>query len=89
MSAFVDLVPVAPDKVRQSYPIEYYLESLEEHSEGKIHKSAPEPGNGNVNTVNMYFVNQAGGNTRINRTEFVYDERKRVCKCLLIFELPA
>ena len=58
-----------------------------ENSEGKIHKSEPEPGNGNVNTV--YFVNQARGNTRISRTEFVYDERARDCKCLLIFELPA
>ena len=43
---------------------------MEEYSEGKIHKSEPEPGNGNVNAV--YFVNQAGGNTRISRTEFVY-----------------
>ena len=40
------------------------LESVEEYSEGKIHKSEPEPGNGDVNTVN--FVNQAGGNTRIS-----------------------
>ena len=63
------------------------LESVGEYSEGKIHKSEPEPGNGNVNTV--YFVNQARGNTRISRTEFVYDERARDCKCLLIFELPA
>ena len=54
---------------------------------GKLHKSEPEPGNGNLNTV--YFVNQARGNTRISRTEFVYDERARHCKCLLIFELPA
>ena len=36
----------------------------------RIRKSEPEPGNGNVNTV--YFVNQARGNTRISRTEFVY-----------------
>ena len=56
-------------------------------SKGKIHKSEPEPGNWNVNTV--YFVNQARGNTRISRTEFVYDERERDCKCLRIFELPA
>ena len=40
--------------------------------EGKIHKSEPERGNGNVNT--LYFVNQARGNTRTSRTEFVYDE---------------
>ena len=37
--------------------------------------SEPESGKGNVNTV--YFVNQAGGNTRISRTEFVYAERAR------------
>ena len=40
-------------------------------SEGKIHKSEPELGNRNVNTV--YFINQARGNTRITHTEFVYD----------------
>ena len=39
----------------------FYLESVEEYSVGKIHKSEPDPGNGNVNTV--YFVNQARGNT--------------------------
>ena len=43
---------------------------MEEYSEGNIHKSEPELGNGNVNTV--YFVNRARGNTRISRTEFVY-----------------
>ena len=75
------------DRKVQSYPVEYCLESVEEYSEGKIHKSEPEPENGNVNT--LYFVYQARGNTRINRTEFVYDERARDCKCLLIFKLPA
>ena len=70
--AFVDLVPVATEKVRQSYPVENFLESVEEYSEGKIHKSEPEPGNGNVNT--LYFVNQDRGNTWISRMEFVYDE---------------
>ena len=35
----------------QSYPVEYYLESVEEYSKGKIHVSEPEPGNGNLNTV--------------------------------------
>ena len=49
--------------------------------------SEPEPGNGNVNTV--YFVNHARGNTRLSRTEFVFDERPRDCKCLLRFELTA
>ena len=47
----------------QSYPVEYYLELVEEYSKGKIHKSEPEPGNGNVNTV--YFVHQARGNTQV------------------------
>ena len=70
------------DRKDQSYPVEYYyLELVEEYSEGKIHKSEPEPGNGNVNTVS--FGNQAMGNTRISRMEFVYDERARDCKCLL------
>ena len=45
------------------YPVEYYLESVEEYSEGKINLSEPESGNGNVNTV--YFVNQAMGDTRV------------------------
>ena len=56
------------DRKGQPHPVEYYLESVEEYSEGKIRKSEPDPGNGNVNTV--YFVNQARGNTRISRTEF-------------------
>ena len=61
------------DRKGQSYPVEYYLESVEEYSEGKIHMSEPESRKGNVNTV--YFVNQARGNTRISRmAEFVYDE---------------
>ena len=55
------------DRKGQSYPVEYYLESVEEYSEGKIHMSEPESGNGKVNTV--YFVNQTWGNTRISRTE--------------------
>ena len=63
--AFVDLVILATEKV------EYYLESEEEYSEGKILKSETESGNGNVNTG--YFINQAGGNTRISHAEFVYD----------------
>ena len=60
--------------------VEYYLELVEEYTEGKIHKSEPEPGNGNVNTVS--FVNQARRNTRISRMEFanVCD-----CKCLLSY----
>ena len=62
------------DRKGQSYPVEYCLESVEEYSEGRVHKSEPEPRNGNVNTV--YFNNQARGNSRISRTEFVYDERE-------------
>ena len=49
---------------------------MEEYSEGKIPMSEPELGNGNVNTV--YFVNQARGNTRISRTEFVYDDEHAI-----------
>ena len=41
------------DRKGQSYPVEYCLESVEEYSEGRVHKSEPEPRNGNVNTV--YF----------------------------------
>lgn len=51
------------DRKGQSHPVENYLELVEEYSKGKIHKSEPEPGNGNVNTV--YFVHQARGNTRV------------------------
>ena len=62
------------DRKGQSHPVEYCLESVEEYSEGRVHKSEPEPRNGNVNTV--YFNNHARGNSRISRTEFVYDERE-------------
>ena len=51
------------DRKGQPYPVEYYLELVEEYSKGKIHKSEPEPGSGNVNTV--YFVHQTRGNTRV------------------------
>ena len=65
------------------------MESVEKHSEGKIHKSEPEPGNGNVNTV--YFVNQARGNTQISRTEFVYVMNKHEIANVysVIIELPS
>ena len=61
---------------------------MEEYSEGKIHKSEPEPGNGNVNTVS--FVNQAGGNTRISCMEFVYAMNEHAIANVysVIFELP-
>ena len=85
--AFVDFNSSNCDRKGQSYPVEYCLESAEECAEGKIHMSEPESGNGNVNTV--YFANQARGNIRISRMEFVYDKRARDCKCLLRFELPA
>ena len=49
---------------------------LEEYSEYTIHKGEPEPRKGNVNTV--YFINQARANTRISRTEFMYDESMRL-----------
>ena len=75
------------DRKGQSYPVKYCLESVEEYSEGTIHKGEPEPWNGNVNTV--FLINQARRNTRISRTEFVYDEIVHDCKCLPIFELPA
>ena len=42
---------------------------------GYLHKSEPEPRNGNVNTV--YFIHQIWGNTQISHTEFVYNERTR------------
>ena len=47
------------DRKGQSYPVKYYLESVEgkEYFESKIHKSELKPGNGYVNTV--YFVIQA------------------------------
>ena len=75
------------DRKGQSYPVEYYLESVEEYSEGKIHKSEPEPGNVNVNTV--YFVNQARENTRISRTEFVYAMNEHAIANVYSFELPS
>ena len=47
---FILIVPIATEK-GQSYPVEYYLEPVEEYSEGKFHMSEPESGKGNVNTV--------------------------------------
>ena len=72
VTAVVDFSSSNCNRKGQSYPVKYYLESVEEYSEDKIHMSEPELGNRNVNTV--YFVNQARGNTRISHTEFVYDE---------------
>ena len=87
MIAFVDS---NCDRKDQSYPVEYYLELMAEYSEGKIHKSEPEPGNGNVNTVS--FVTQARGNTRISRMELnehAMNEHFIANVCSVIFELPS
>ena len=62
------------DRKGQSYPVEYCLESVEEYSECTIHKGEPEPRKGNVNAV--YLLIRA--NTRISRTEFIYDESMRL-----------
>ena len=64
------------DRKGQSYLVKYCLESVEEYSEGTIHKGEPQPQNGNVNTV--YFITQARGNTQISRTEFIYNESMRL-----------
>ena len=74
--AFVDFNSSSRNKKGQSYPVEYCLESMEEYSECTIHKGEPEPRKGNVNTV--YFISQAGANTRISRTEYIYDESMRL-----------
>ena len=77
--AFVDLVAVmSRGRKGQSYPVEYYLESVGEKYKGKIHKSEPKQWNRNVKTV--YFANQARENTRTMNQRL---------QCLLIFELPA
>ena len=63
---------------------------MEEYSEGKIHKSEPEPGNGNVNTV--AFVNQARGILEsISHMEFVYAMNEHAIANVysVIFELPS
>ena len=66
-----------------SYPVEYNLVLVEEYSKGKIHKSEPDPGNGNVNTV--YFVHQARGKFS---SSFSINKHT-IAKCLLMLELPA
>ena len=60
-TAVFDCINPSRDRKGQSHPVEYYLELVEEYSKSKIHKSEPEPGSGNVNTV--YFVHQARGFT--------------------------
>ena len=64
------------NKKGQTYPVEYCLESMEEYSECTIHKGEPEQLKGNVDAV--YFINQTRANTRISRTEFIYDESMRL-----------
>ena len=49
--AFVDFNSSNCDRKGQSYPVEYYLESVEEYSEGKTHMSEPESGNGILCTL--------------------------------------
>ena len=56
--AFVDLVPVATEKVSL-----IRSNIVWNRWKNKIHKSEPEPESRNVNTV--YFVHQARGNTRV------------------------
>ena len=73
--AFVDLVPVATEKVS------LYIRSSTVWNRWKstlstVHNGEPEPRKGNVNTV--HFINQARANTRISRTEFIYDESMRL-----------
>ena len=72
---FVDLVPVATEKVslyiRWNTVWNRWKSTL-----STIHKGEPEPRKGNVNTV--YFINQVRANTRISRTEFIYDESMRL-----------
>ena len=62
---------------------------MEEYSEGKIHKTEPKPWNGNINTVS--YVNQARGNTRISRMEFVYAMKEHAIANVysVIFGLPS
>ena len=74
--AFVDLVPVATEKVSLIRSNTVWNWWTEEYSECTIHKGEPEPRKGNVNTV--YFIYQARANTRISRTEFIYDESMRL-----------
>ena len=54
--------------------------------EGKIHKSEPQPKNGNIKKYCLLLFIR--GNDCISRTEFVYDKQACNCKCLLIFVLP-
>ena len=57
------------DRKVQSYPAEYYLESAEEYSEGKIHMSEPESGKGNVKTALLI-----GPGELLKSVKCVYDE---------------
>ena len=84
--AFVDLVPVATEKVsriRSNIVWDRWKRTLRARSI-RVNLN-----HGKEMQMLTPLVNLARGNTRISRTEFVYDERSRDCKCLLIFELPA
>ena len=76
VNAFVDLVPVATEKVSLIRSNTVWNWWTEEYSECTIHEGEPEPRKGNVNTV--YFINQARANTQISRMEFMYDESMRL-----------
>ena len=59
------------------------LESVEKYREGKIHKSEPEPRNGNVKYCLLLFIR---GNIGISRTEFVYDKKHAIVNvCLYLW----
>jgi len=52
------LISSGRDRYLTLYLVEYCLELLEKYSEGKIHKSGPEPRNNNVNTVYFYSLEE-------------------------------
>ena len=77
---FVDLVPVATEKVSLYIRSNTVWNRWKSTLECTIHKGEPEPRKGNVNTV-YFIINQARENTRISRTEFIlYDEKHAICK---------
>ena len=51
-----------------------------------IHKSEPEPSNGNVKILSVRLF--VWVNIRISCTEFVYNKQAHDCKWLPIFVLP-
>ena len=73
--AFVDLVPVATEKARliRSNTVWNRWKSTLSAQSKRVNLNHRKE---NVNTV--YFINQARANTRISRTEFIYDESMRL-----------